>query len=333
MTTYMLQGYGLKDPCTLLADALLEQDPPIGTVATSSFEQELPTWRVEAYYEYEPDEAELAAFIAQLVGADALKWKIIPLDDENWVAKGLEDLPPVKAGRYVVFGAHDVHKVPLNAIGLHIEASAAFGTGHHHTTRGCLLALEWLVKQQHKLPLSPCGRGCPERAGEGDSSLNFHPHPSLRDTFSRQGRRVRIKNILDLGTGTGVLGFAALKSCARSKAVLSDNDPDSVRIAKENAAFNRVKSRSTIVVASGTQTAAIRTCAPYDLIFANILAPVLVILAGDIARVTAQNGYVVLSGLLNWQARRVFGSYAARGFVMAHKVVLGDWTTLVLRKR
>lgn len=68
------------------------------------------------------------------------------LADRDWVTESLEAMPPVSAGRFVVFGGHDRHRIRPNRIGIEIEAAQAFGTGHHGTTWGCLKALDALVK-------------------------------------------------------------------------------------------------------------------------------------------------------------------------------------------
>jgi len=103
------------------------------------------TWSAEILlFDMEPEDA--AATVRDRVGADAFA---APLDAEelpdiNWVEKSLEGLKPVRAGRFVVHGAHDRDKVPAGAIGLEIEAALAFGTGHHGTTAGCLEEIDRL---------------------------------------------------------------------------------------------------------------------------------------------------------------------------------------------
>ena len=72
--------------------------------------------------------------------------------DADWVAQSLAGLKPVRAGRFVVHGAHDRARLPANAIAIEIEAALAFGTGHHGTTRGCLLALDALAKRGPRAP-------------------------------------------------------------------------------------------------------------------------------------------------------------------------------------
>lgn len=88
--------------------------------------------------------------LLRALGADAgrLAIEIEVLADRNWVKESLEALPPVQAGRFVVYGRHDRDRIPANAIGVEIEAGLAFGTGHHGTTLGCLLAIGRLLKQR-----------------------------------------------------------------------------------------------------------------------------------------------------------------------------------------
>ncbi len=135
-----------------LSEALEAIEPP---PVVSAFELgERGLWEVEAFFTEAPDEEDLQ----RRVGVAML---VIPIEDENWVARALEGLPPVETGRFFLYGEHSAKKVPANAIGLKIEASTAFGTGHHGTTKGCLLAFEALAKQRtfkNALDLG-CGTG------------------------------------------------------------------------------------------------------------------------------------------------------------------------------
>lgn len=107
---------------------------------------------IEAYYDAEPDAAALSAILERAVTVEALP-------DQDWVKLSQEGLPPVRAGRFFVYGAHDKGRVPANAIPLAIEAGVAFGTGHHETTTGCLMALDWL-KQTGASPRNALDLGC-----------------------------------------------------------------------------------------------------------------------------------------------------------------------------
>ena len=100
-------------------------------------------WEVGGYFEAPPDTAGLA-LLAALHGAR--DFVVSELPEVDWVAKVKRELTPVVAGRFFVYGSHDADKVPHGAEALLIEASMAFGTGHHGTTRGCLLALDRLAR-------------------------------------------------------------------------------------------------------------------------------------------------------------------------------------------
>lgn len=137
---------------------------------------------------------------------------------------------------------------------------------------------------------------------------------------------------LDLGTGTGVLAIAAAKRL-RVPVIATDIDPVAVRIARENARINGVAPYIIPVVADGLAHRTIRGNAPFDLILANILAGPLVSLAPGIGRIAAPGAVVILSGLLDTQARRVRAAYRRAGMVLIEKRVRKDWATLILEKR
>jgi ribosomal protein L11 methyltransferase len=131
------------------------------------------SWRATIYFSAAPDRNALRALITTAVGPEAGRGlRFARVAAKDWVGASLAGLKPVVAGRFVVHGAHDRSRIARNRIGIEIEAALAFGSGHHGTTRGCLLALDGLCK---------LGRG----------------------SFTR---------ILDLGTGSGVLAIAAARA-------------------------------------------------------------------------------------------------------------------------
>ena len=133
-----------------------------------------------------------------------------------------------------------------------------------------------------------------------------------------------------MGCGTGVLAIAAALT-GSAVALGTDIDEPSVRIANENALLNRAKAR--FVHASGLNDARVRKPAPYDLVFANILAPPLVALSNDIRLALKPGGIAILSGLLRTQERRVLAAYVSKGFQLERRVHRDAWATLVLRRR
>jgi ribosomal protein L11 methyltransferase len=114
---------------------------PIG-IGVFELEDGSGLWEVGAYFSETPNDVSLALLAAAFHADD---FKISELPQVDWVSKVQRSLKPVIAGRFFVYGAHDAGKVPRNCKPLLIEASMAFGTGHHGTTKGCLLALEYLL--------------------------------------------------------------------------------------------------------------------------------------------------------------------------------------------
>jgi ribosomal protein L11 methyltransferase len=145
-------------------------------------------------------------------------------------------------------------------------------------------------------------------------------------------------NILDLGTGSGILALAAVKRWPHARLIASDIDPVSVEVAIENVELNgervgRGAGAIELLAADGFEDARLRARAPYDLVLANILAGPLVALAADIARVMAPGGNLLLAGLLTTQADDVIAAYVAVGCRLVERhVVVGDWPTLRLTR-
>lgn len=130
-----------------LGDALERLTPePIG-VGVFELEDGSGLWEVGAYFSEKPDDISLALLAAVF---QAQEFKISELPQIDWVSKVQRSLKPVVAGRFFVYGSHDSDKVPPDCEPLLIEASMAFGTGHHGTTKGCLLALEQLITDGFK---------------------------------------------------------------------------------------------------------------------------------------------------------------------------------------
>jgi ribosomal protein L11 methyltransferase len=268
------------------AAAAVDADPVLesATYAILEEDEDRGVWRIDSY---PVSDAEAEGLTALLSGYPALQVVSQPLADADWLALALSGLPPVRAGRFFVFGAHDRGRIPVNAVGLRIEAGAAFGTGHHGTTAGCLVAYDALLKQRH------------------------------------------FRRVLDVGTGTGVLAIAAART-GSPVVVGTDIDPISARIARENATLNRAEAH--FVCANGLAHRLVAGAAPYDLVFANILARPLVRLSSDIRRALTPGGIAVLSGLLRSQERLVRAAYLDRGFRLVRRYHRDAWATLVLER-
>src|SRR5256885_2029189 len=140
-----------------IADVISERLDSAAT-AVAAFEGTDGRWNVELHFDAPPDEAAVRALVVQAGGAAAgLRFETI--EPRDWVAASLADLKPVAAGRFTVHGAHDRAHLASNRIGIEIEAALAFGTGHHGTTRGCLLALDGLLKKRRPDRILDIGTG------------------------------------------------------------------------------------------------------------------------------------------------------------------------------
>ena len=142
MPTYSaLTTLDAKEPAEALAEAMEDFLPePVG-VGVFEIEDGSGRFEVGIYFEEEPDDTELA-LMAAIYGAKPFAVSEVP--ETDWVAHVKRELQPVEAGRFYVYGSHDADKVPEGRVALLIEAAMAFGTGHHGTTKGCLLALDRL---------------------------------------------------------------------------------------------------------------------------------------------------------------------------------------------
>lgn len=249
-------------------------------------------WRITAYYLDPPATEDLQQSLQAIAGDafDVPTPTLEPVPDLNWVAMSQAALPPVQAGRFIIFGSHDRHRVPQGPGAILIEAGEAFGTAHHATTYGCLLAIDELTRKR---------------------------------SYS---------NVLDLGCGSGVLAIAVARTNPKAHILASDIDEASVEVARENFQANRANARIRAVTAAGLNHPELRGNGRYDLLIANILAGPLIHLAKDIARAVAPGGDLVLSGLLNEQAREITATYRAAGFTLKQNTRIAGWSTLVLQR-
>jgi ribosomal protein L11 methyltransferase len=131
-----------------------------GETAVAAFERPDGRWDVTAHFADPPDQALVRMLVKNAIGeavAEGLSFDT--LEAKDWVKASLEDLVPVPAGRFVVHGQHDRTRIAPNKLGIEIEAALAFGTGHHGTTRGCLLLLDHVLKTRRPRRLLDLGTG------------------------------------------------------------------------------------------------------------------------------------------------------------------------------
>ena len=131
-----------------------------GEAAIAAFERPDGLWDVSAHFADPPDQTGVRDLVALAAGAEvAANITFEAIEAKDWVKATLEDLVPVPAGRFIVHGQHDRARVPPNKLGIEIEAALAFGTGHHGTTRGCLLLLDHVLKTYQPRRVLDLGTG------------------------------------------------------------------------------------------------------------------------------------------------------------------------------
>jgi ribosomal protein L11 methyltransferase len=248
-------------------------------------------WRVEGVKPVGSREPELTAALAlaaALSGLTATPDRTAT-EAEGWLARTYASFPEQMIGRrFAVRGTHLAGTPETGRITLTLDAGLAFGSGEHGSTRGCLVALEYVA---HRDP----------------------------------------RRVLDLGTGSGILAMAAARLLHR-KVLATDIEPWSVRVTRHNAALNQLSPHIRVRLANGWHHPGVRGGGPYDLVFANILARPLCLMARDLATHLAPGGTAILAGLLGNQVRWVLAAHRRQGLVLERTIFMGNWATLVLRR-
>ena len=263
-------------------------NPPV-IVADEPDEHRPDDWRLHAYFEEQPTAVELAV-LAGLASGEPV---VDELADEDWVTRSQAGLEPIEAGRFFVRTA--AHEAREGAVNFLIDAGLAFGTGHHHTTRGCLEALDRL-----------------ERSGKSFANVAD----------------------IGTGTGLLAFGALALWPEALAIATDIDPisiDVTRDNAVLNGVALGEGPGELSLAVADGMAHPALASRARFDLLIANILAGPLIELAEDFVAATAPSGTILLAGLLNTQADAVTAAYVKRGCRLIEPGQ-GEWRVLVLER-
>ncbi|MCJ8052358.1 50S ribosomal protein L11 methyltransferase [Shinella curvata] len=273
---------------SLMTDAFEEEGYAI---ATMEIDEKSDIWEASVYM-FRVDEAEIAERFTALLAEDFpdAEIKREELPDIDWIAKSLEGLKPVRAGRFVVHGSHDRGTARPGEISIEIDAGQAFGTGHHGTTAGCLEVINSVMRSR------------------------------------------RVRRVLDLGTGSGVLAIAARK-LSPAQVLATDIDPIATRVARENVRINGIASGIALETAPGFHSTAFGRHGPFDLIIANILARPLMRMAPQLAAQLTPGGDVILSGILASQRWKVLAAYNGAGLSHVRTIWREGWVTIHLAKR
>lgn len=277
-------------------EALATIEPDLGlepppTIMTSEPDLSRPEeWQLDVYLGQQPDSALIERIRALAPSVGDMPPRIEKVEDEDWVTLSQGFLEPIRAGRFYVHTATHADRIPADAVAFRIEASRAFGTGHHETTAGCLTAL---------------------------------------DRLATEGKNFRNIADIGTGTGLLAFGARALWPDAAILASDIDPVAIDVT-SENMAINDIPEGAIALVAADGMEDPRIQAAAPFDLIVANILAGPLIALAPDLSATLDQNGTIILAGLLATQAEDVLAAYSSEGMILTARIDSGDWSILTL---
>lgn len=301
MPTHVYRLTTTRSIATRIADALGDGELVFAFAdASGAFDHGDGSWGVEAYFPEAMDETDLAVSLADLLEADGIATREAalatlaratqrPLGGADWAAIGLDDLPPIAAGRFRVFGEHN-RPADLRREDVLIEASSAFGSGDHASTQLSLAGLDEILK---------------------------HARPT---------------NVLDLGTGTGILGLAFARLAPTVPVLATDIAPHAVATAERNRRLNGVDRAFRALTADGLGDVRIRRAGPFDLVLANILPDPLCHMAGPLVPLMAPGAILVVAGLRIGEQSRLTSAYRARGLRLVSRRSIKEWASLTFEK-
>jgi ribosomal protein L11 methyltransferase len=293
-----------------------------------------------------------ARITAQVEGADAALGVAAALDEVAGAVAAFETRE-AEGGEAARWRIEAYPRAPLLDAALEVRlalAAAAAGGRVVHIVEERLLERDWLAENRRAFPPLHIGRFVVHGShwpGPGDAArpagaiaieidaataFGTGEHPSTRGcllALDSLARRRRFARPLDIGTGSGILAIAAAKRLRRP-VLASDVDCAAARVAAHHVRRNGLAGRVRVVCAPGYRSRALRR-ARYDLIFANILARPLALMARDLGRAIRPGGIAVLAGLLKRQEALVLAAHRAQGLALERRLVIDGWSTLILR--
>jgi ribosomal protein L11 methyltransferase len=281
---------------------------------------------------------------AEVAGADAALAVAAALDDLAGAVSAFETAEDAALWRVEAYP-----RMPVLSAALEVRlalAAAACGGRLLQIVEERLPERDWLAENRRAFPPLRIGRffvhgshwqartpaGAIAIEIDAATAFGTGEHPSTRGclvALDSLARRRRFRRPLDIGTGSGILAIAAAKRLRR-RVVASDVDCAAVRVASHHVRRNGLAGRVRVVCAPGYRSRAVRG-SDYDLIFANILARPLALMARDLGRAIAPGGVAILAGLLRRQEALVAAAHRAQGLSLERRIVIDGWSTLILR--
>jgi ribosomal protein L11 methyltransferase len=197
---------------------LLNESLDDDQAAVAAFERADGRWDISVHFAEAPDQDAIRELVSLAAGDEVAQHITFDtVEAKDWVKASLEDLVPVPAGRFIVHGRHDRARVPLNKLGIEIEAALAFGTGHHGTTRGCLLLLDRVLRSHWPRRVLDLGSGTGVLAIAAAKALRQRVLASDIDPVSVRVARdnARLNRVGNLVEAIHATGFSAPEFASR----------------------------------------------------------------------------------------------------------------------
>ena len=255
-------------------------------------------WQVAIFTENQPDQSQVDRALQEaenIAGIPAPQVVITAVEDKDWLLENRKSFPPLDIASFWIYGDHITAPIPEGKIGLKINAGQAFGSGTHATTHGCVTMLE---------------AHCPTHKQLGRDHLT----------------------IADIGCGSGILAMAAAKLHPTSQIIAVDNDILAVDTTQENIENNNVAAMIKTGLSDGYAADLVQENAPFDVILANILPTPLMAMAKDAATALAEDGILILSGLMEQHQDDVVKAHEEEGLALMDQLNVNGWMTLVMTK-
>ena len=264
------------------------------------------------------------------------------LESRNWLKENVIKFAPVNVAEFTIYGIHEPEIPNDGRLNLKIYAATAFGS-EHQTTKSCLQA----ISDYNKI-LRDLSTGIRSQIPHSDSNVDFRRVDTSESRSAEAERTLSVRehsstgirsqiphkiNILDMGTGSGILSLAAAKLWQNNCQITAvDIDEEAVSVTKQNAIDNHLQKFITAEVSDGYQSDLVIDNAPYDLILANILARPLIAMAPDLYKNLKTGGYCILSGFVEEQEEWVIGAHTKQGLKLKHLYKLDNWRAALMEK-